>query len=196
MTASLAAREGGLERADRSPVAYADAPNRLVAYALDAILLAILILVASIVVSLAFGPVVAFDSDGSTPLDVDRGLGLLDAALATAISLVYFVGTWRRLGGSPGQRLLGISVAGAEGPRLSLKRALVRWLPIGLPAGAVALLVPVLHGLGDLAVDLALLAWYVVLLATIVRSPTKQGWHDRLAASVVLKRARIVPDAD
>ena len=175
--------------------AYADASNRLVAYLLDAVILTVLVFAVSVVVSVAFGPVIEFDSDGSTPIDVNRGLALVDAIAATLISLAYFVGAWRWLAGTPAQRALGLRLSDDHGGALSVRRGIVRWLFIGLPAGVAAVLIAVLPGFGDLIVDLAVLVWYVVLLASIARSSTKQGWHDRRASSVVVKPVRLVTDA-
>lgn len=175
--------------------AYADAPNRLVAFAIDAVILTVLVFLTSVLVSVVFGPVVELDSDGSSPLEVDQGLAVVDATIATLVSLVYFVGTWRWLRGSPGQRSLGMRLTNELGDALTLSRGVFRWLPIGLPLGIAAVLIAVLPGLGDLLVDLVVLIWYALLLSTIAGSRTKQGWHDRLAGSVVVKRARMAPDA-
>jgi len=38
-------------------------------------------------------------------------------------------------------------------------------------------------------VDLVVLAWYALLLVTTARSSTKQGVHDRVARTVVVKAA-------
>jgi uncharacterized RDD family membrane protein YckC len=184
----------GVRTAPPGP-AYADAPNRLVAYVLDAIVLTILVFAVSVVVSVAFGPVIEFDSDGSTPIDVNRGLAVVDAIAATLISLVYFVGAWRWLRGTPGQRVLDLRLSDDQGAALSIRRGILRWLFIGVPAGIAAVLIAVLPGFGDLIVDLAVLVWYALLLASIARSSTKQGWHDRVAASVVVKPVRLVEDA-
>ena len=148
-----------------------------------------------VVLSLAFGPVIEFDSDGSTPIDVNRGLALVDAIAATLISLVYFVCAWHWLAGTPGQRALGLSLSDDRGGPLSVGQGIVRWLFVGLPAGVAAVLIAVLPGFGDLIVDLAVLVWYAFLLASVARNPAKQGWHDRVVSSVVVKPVRLVADA-
>lgn len=191
LTATAVVLSSEASQAHEPPFAYADAPNRMVAYALDAILLTVLVLAVSIVISIAFGPVVEFDSDGSTPIELNRGLALLDVLAATAFSLAYFVCSWRWLLGTPGQRALRMRLTSEDGTPLTLARSIVRWLSLGLPLGLAGILVVVLPGFGDLIADLAVLACYAVLLATIARSPTKQGWHDRLASSIVVKPVRM-----
>ena len=174
--------------------AYGDAPNRLVAYAIDAVLVTILVFAASICVSVLAGPVVEFDEAGSGGIDVNERLAGIDAIVATALSLAYFVATWTWLQGSPGQRALRMRLGDERGGAVGLGRAALRWLPLGLPVGVAGLLIIVLPGYGDLLVDLLLVAWFVLLLATIARSPTKQGWHDRLASTVVVKQIRPVTE--
>ena len=167
---------------------FGDASSRLVAYVIDAVLLSVVVFAAAALVSVAIGPLVRFGSGEAT---LDEGVAIVDALVATVLGALFFAGSWARFGASPGQRLLGMRVVDeAEGSPIGARRALLRWAPIGLPLGAAALLTAVLSGPGDAAVDLALLAWYVALLATTARSATKQGLHDRLARTVVVRTGR------
>ena len=170
--------------------AYGDAPNRLVAYVIDAVLITILVFAATICVSILAGPVVEFDNTGSGLVEVNDRIAAVDAIVATLLSLAYFVATWTWLRGSPGQRVLQMQLGDEQGRAVGLGRAALRWLPLGLPLGIAGLLTVVLPGYADLVVDLLVLAWFAILLATIARSPTKQGWHDRLASTVVVKQIR------
>jgi uncharacterized RDD family membrane protein YckC len=166
---------------------YGDAPNRLVAYLIDAVVLTVLAFAASIFVSIVAGPVVEFGAPGQTGIVIHERIAAADAIVATALSLVYFVGTWRWLMASPGQWALRLRLTAADGQAVSVGRAALRWVPLGVPLGLAGLLNAFLPGYADLIVDLLVLAWYAALLASIARSRTKQGWHDRLAGTVVVK---------
>ncbi|MFN8233363.1 MAG: RDD family protein [Actinomycetota bacterium] len=175
--------------------AYADAPNRLVGYLVDATLLTVLSFLGAIVISLSFGPVVTVDIGAASQVAVDRELALANAVLGTALSLVYFVVSWRSLGGSPGQRLLRMRVFGLDGP-VSLGRWVLRWAFLGIPvavAGAVSAVAP---GWVVLVTTIFIGIWFALLLASIARSDTKQGWLDRAVRTIVVKEARSVPTAE
>jgi hypothetical protein len=176
---------------------FADAPNRVIGFLVDTIILTILSLAGAVVISAAQGPVVTIDLAADPPVSVDRGLALANAAFGTVISAVYFIGTWRRLRGSPGHRALHMQIgAEVDGSAVTYGQGVVRWLFIGLPLGVEASLTALLSGLADLLLLLALLAWYLLLLVSTARSPTKQGLHDRLAHTVVTKLARSVTWAE
>ena len=63
-----------------------------------------------------------------------------------------------------------------------------RWLAIAAPS----ILAQILFGLPLIGfiISLASLAWFIFLVYTTAQSPTKQGWHDHFAHSMVLKAAR------
>jgi uncharacterized RDD family membrane protein YckC len=171
----------------------ADVPSRLIGYALDAVILTVLVFVAAIVVSAILGPTVRFDDPEDVlrgRVTVDRGLALANGLVSTAISGLFFVGTWTFLGGSPGMRLLGLRLGRErDGGRVSLRSSVVRWLLLGAPFGLAALLawgVPALR----VSVGAAATAWYLILLVTTVRSATRQGLHDHYSHTMVTKTAR------
>jgi uncharacterized RDD family membrane protein YckC len=172
---------------------YADVPNRTVALVVDAVLLTVTVFVAATVVSVLIGPAVEFNSAASTVGDavtVDRGIATVDAVVSLVVSAAYFAGSWVVLGASPGQRLLGMRIgAEADGAVLTTGQALARWGLLGAPFGISALLTTAFSGLGHALFDLAVIAWYALLLVTTSRSPTKQGLHDRVARTVVAKEA-------
>ena len=85
---------------------YADVPNRLVGYLIDLLILSILAVIVAIVVSLLFGPIVDINLSSDPRVSVDEWLALLSGVMATAVGAVYFVGSWKRSGGTPGQRWL------------------------------------------------------------------------------------------
>ena len=172
---------------------YADVPNRAVALLIDLILLTVAAFAAATIVSVLVGPAVEFNTSAGTVGDavtLDRGIATVDAVLSLLISAVYFAGTWVVVGASPGQRLLGMRVgAETDGAALTARQALARWALLGAPFGVSAVLTTAFSGLGHTIFDLAVAAWYAVLLVTTSRSPTKQGLHDRVAGSVVAKEA-------
>jgi uncharacterized RDD family membrane protein YckC len=172
---------------------YADVPNRAVALLIDLILLTVAAFAAATIVSVLVGPAVEFNTSAGTVGDavtLDRGIATVDAVLSLLISAVYFAGTWVVVGASPGQRLLGMRVgAKTDGAALTARQALARWALLGAPFGVSAVLTTAFSGLGHTIFDLAVAAWYAVLLVTTSRSPTKQGLHDRVAGSVVAKEA-------
>jgi hypothetical protein len=182
------------ERA-RLVTVYGDVSGRLVAYAIDGILLTVLVFVAVAVVGAIVGPTIRFSQPADVlrlRLSLDHGRAVIDGLVAAAISLVYFVGTWIALGGSPGQRLLGLRLrAATDDVRLGAGPALVRWVALAAPSAAAAILgivIPVLRP----SLGLVVLVWQVILLVTTIGSATRQGVHDRLAGSIVTRAARPV----
>jgi uncharacterized RDD family membrane protein YckC len=107
--------------------------------------------------------------------------------ISAIVSVLYCVGSWLLMAGTPGQRMLGMHVYQVSGPQaLTLEAAVIRWLllfGIMTGVGAVAVLSVDLTGV----VGLAQLAWLVVLIYTTIQSPMKQGIHDKYAQSIVVR---------
>jgi uncharacterized RDD family membrane protein YckC len=107
--------------------------------------------------------------------------------LVAIVSAVYCIGSWATIGATPGQWLMRLRVCTPVSfARLGVLAAVARW----------ALLWGVLCALGALAIPgVALayvsfpgqLAWLIALVVTAGRSSTKQGIHDQLAQSVVVR---------
>ena len=175
---------------------YAGAAERLVAYLIDGVIVGLLIYLAAFVLTRLIGPTVRFEAVGGVPSVVlDGTRATLNAVVATAITAVYFAGSWLALGGTPGQRLLAMRVERAQdGRRLSVAQALIRWIVIGGPFGLVSALVVPVPLLGG-ALGLAFFAWFLVLLVTTARDRRKRGLQDRLAGSVVLRSVRLAERA-
>jgi uncharacterized RDD family membrane protein YckC len=108
----------------------------------------------------------------------------IGTVLTVAVSALYFIGFWsggRR--GTPGQRMLSIQVGNAfDGRPLTMDQAIRRWLGLGDVITLLGVL-PAAAGLGSLL----LFVWAIVLLITTATSPTKQGLHDKLANSAVVR---------
>jgi uncharacterized RDD family membrane protein YckC len=92
--------------------------------------------------------------------------------------------------GSPGMRVLGMQVGNfPDGATLSQNQAIRRWVALGGP-------LPIVQALNQLPligtlIGLATLIYFVYLLYSTAKSPTKQGFHDKFANSVVVKSARV-----
>ena len=84
------------------------------------------------------------------------------------IQVLYFAVSWSRWGATPGQRLLHVEVRNErDGSRISLKRALLRYV------GYIISIWIVYIGFIWVAID-----------------SRKQGWHDKIAGTVVVRRVR------
>ena len=107
--------------------------------------------------------------------------------LATALSAVYFVGSWsgsRRA--TPAMGLFRLQVgSGPEGTPLTTGAGLARWAVMGFPL-ALLLLVPVLAGVASLVSLVVPLA----LLVSTRLDPARRGLHDRAAGSIVVQPER------
>jgi uncharacterized RDD family membrane protein YckC len=174
---------------------FAEVPDRVIAFVLDVIVLAIIGLFLALVVGGVFGGLAsgadsaggALDSAGG---DLNVGAFLVVGIAALAISFAYFAWSWVVLRGTPGMRMLGLQVGDqADGHSISWDQALVRWLILGIAATLTtfAVFVPSLVGLVAGVIGLI---WLLVLLYTTAQSPTKQGLHDRVARTVLVKAAR------
>ena len=98
---------------------------------------------------------------GSTFEGSVAGFQLLDLG----VSFVYFVFLWSMLGGTLGQRLLGLRVVdAATGRRIGIGRAIGRY--IGYLISSFALLIGLIWAAFD---------------------PRKQGWHDKIASTFVVR---------
>ena len=165
---------------------YADVPNRIIAYIIDVIILAVV----GIVVNIVLGAL---------------GLGILNSALtlnflgfvlvavvSVVISAGYFIYTWTAMRGTVGMKVLGMQIGNAaDGKTLTMDQAIRRWIFVG---GWISLLNIVTTGLGALGLLLALvgLVYEIYLLYTTAQSPTKQGFHDIMAHTMVVKATRTV----
>ena len=99
--------------------------------------------------------------------DIFRWLALA-WVLILVIQLLYFAGFWAWRGGTPGQLLLGIQVRReSDGARISFGRGCLRFF------GYIVSIWVIYIGLIWVAFD-----------------PRKQGWHDKIAGTVVIRRVR------
>jgi uncharacterized RDD family membrane protein YckC len=159
---------------------FSDTPSRAMAYVLD---------------SLVLGAI------GSVPLSIlglyqfsypdfpDRNSFAFAGLLSALLNVAYFVWFWsggRRA--TPGQRVFDIQVGNAfDGQPLSVRQAVIRWIALGFWPWFL-LLLP-FKALAIWGITASLL-WSLVLAVTTVVSPTKQGIHDQIAGSALVRPAR------
>lgn len=156
---------------------FADTASRLVAYIVDGILL---LIIAGIVVGV--GAALA-GGDGET-MPNRTATNIVSSIVLVVASLLYSVVFWtggRRA--TPGQMLFGIQVGNAfDGQTLTPIQAVKRWMGLGWFFASLSAVPSVANLTGVVG-----LVWYLVLLITTVRSPVKQGFHDRFANSAVVR---------
>ena len=178
---------------DRTPVAgpagfyYGDIPNRSIAYIIDFIVLSIVLVILQAITR--------------TILGTDLGVfGRIDTSASLAVGAIlwalvtggYFVYTWTAMRGTIGMRALGLQIGHElDGHTIDMNTALIRYGVLFGPAIAAQILTAFSLGLGVLAY-LVDLVWFFYLLYTTAQSPTKQGFHDHYAHTMVVKAARMV----
>jgi uncharacterized RDD family membrane protein YckC len=174
---------------------YADVPNRVIAVIIDGVILVIINAIVGALLTPIIGPTANFvPGTSSDPFSFSFSINptatIISSIVDLIISGIYFVGSWVTWRATPGQRVLGMQVGNeTDGATLTPNQAVIRWLLLGAPFG----LLSALSGISGLTGIIGLIAiiWFIVLLVTTARSPTKQGLHDQYAHTVVVKSARI-----
>ena len=170
---------------------YADIPNRAIAYIIDAIILFVGFLIVAAVVGAVGLKTVDLDIRSANFGTYNPLAGLVYGVLNLAISVAYFVYTWTAMRGTVGMKALGMQIGNAQdGATISMDQALRRALVL-FGVGAVAQALGSWPALGILF-SLAAFGWFIYLLYTTAVSPTKQGFHDKFANTMVVKAARSV----
>jgi uncharacterized RDD family membrane protein YckC len=166
---------------------YADVPNRAIAYIIDVILVAI---VAGIIGAVLAGIGLSTGTfDPATGFQINFVGLIVSAIIGAAISAAYFVYTWTSMRGTLGMKVLGMQIGNAgDGRTLTTDQAIRRWLVIAAP-GILAQVLFVIPAIGTL-LGLLAFGWFLYLLWTTYSSPTKQGFHDKFANTMVVKAAR------
>lgn len=166
-------------------VALADLTDRIIAFVIDAIILGVIgFIVSSITLSVLgdnFGGVFGINIRVHNIVS-----SLATAAIMLVVSAAYFIGMWSRMGGATvGMKVMKLSVRDAtSGAPVNQAQAMTRWLYIGAPYALTFIYV---WGAIGLLVALAVLAYEIYLLYTTANSPTRQGFHDMSAKTVVAK---------
>lgn len=168
---------------------YADVPNRAIAYIIDAILLAVVgAIVGGILGGVGLVPVTI---NPDLTVSVNYVAALILSLINLAIGAAYFIYTWTKMRATVGMQVLGMQVGNAvDGATLTTDQAIRRWLAISAPGILAQALQPI--PLIGIVLALAALAWFIFLVYSTAQSPTKQGWHDVFANTMVVKAAKRV----
>jgi len=161
---------------------------RLVAYAIDGILVAIIPILLSFwavdFTSLMREAIEAGrnGSGSSTFVTPVTMASTLVTVVSVGISFLYFVGFWTSSGGATlGMRGLRMRVVDARSREsLTLGQAIRRWVVMGAPLSLLGL-IPALQS----AVGFAVLGLSLVLLITVATDDQRQGVHDKVAGTIV-----------
>jgi len=154
-------------------LAYAGFWIRVAAYVIDGIIIDVPLALIALPIIGAAGPVSCTYRDLSGGREIIcSNLGSLIGDLGflwllfLLVPLAYFTALWAWQGQSLGQRALGLHVVDANtGVRISFGRALLRY--VGIVIGMWVLFIGVI--------------W-------VAFDPRKQGWHDKMASTFVVKR--------
>ncbi len=167
---------------------YGDVPNRIIAYIIDVIVLAVINIVAGAVLGAIGLNVVTVNG---LELSYNYVASIIVAAVGLAISGAYFGYTWTARRATIGMQVLGLQIGTAPGgATISMDQAIRRFIALGAPFSIAQVLNPL--PLIGILIGLAALAWVIFLLYTTAKSPTKQGWHDVFANTMIVKAARPV----
>jgi uncharacterized RDD family membrane protein YckC len=167
---------------------YADVPNRAIAYIIDAILVGIIVSIVNGILG-GLGLAAVTIAPGTLNVSINIVGLIISAIIGAAISAAYFIYTWTSMRATLGMRVLGMQIGNAgDGKTLTMDQAVRRWLAIALPG----LLAQVLFVIPLIGFVLGLIAfgWFIYLIWTTAKSPTKQGFHDVYAHTQVVKAAR------
>lgn len=164
-------------------MSFADTTSRFVAYIIDSILVSIVGWIIAAVLRLGQTTVV---QSGNTTGAYFSVAGAAFAVPWVLVGFMYFVFFWtggRRA--TPGQRIFKLQVGNAfDGKALTVTQATKRWLALGTFLSLFAVL-PTIYPFASLVE----FVWIIALIVTTVRSPTKQGLHDRFANTAVVRPA-------
>ena len=162
-------------------LSFADTTSRFVGYVLDSIIVSIIGSIIAAILGLGRGTVVSSGGTTSANYAVTGGAFLVPYVV---VGFAYFVFFWtggRRA--TPGQQLFKLQVGNAfDGMALTATQAVKRWFALGTFLSLFSIL-PAIYPLASLVE----LVWVIALFVTTVRSPTKQGFHDKFANSAVVR---------
>ncbi len=169
-----------------STMVYGDLPNRIIAYIIDIIVLVIL----NIAVALVLGVIgLSVTSVSGTTISTNWIATIIVALVGLAISAGYFIYSWTNQRATIGMKALGLQIGNApDGATIVMNEAVKRWLALGAIFSIAQLLNPI--SFVGLLLSVAAFAWVIFLLYTTWKSPTKQGWHDVFANTMIVKATK------
>lgn len=167
---------------------YADLVARIVAWLLDLVVLALLGGLVAAAAALVTGGVVRDTLTEADAVDVVVLVPVL--VLHLLLSAAYCIPAWARFERSVGMALVGLRILDErDALRVPIGAAVRRWILLGVPSTLVVVWtwVPALIGWVLLAGGGVLVLF---LLVSAIGDPIGQGYHDRIAGTIVVKPAR------
>ncbi|MEI7557107.1 RDD family protein, partial [Candidatus Chlorohelix sp.] len=166
---------------------------RLVAAIIDTLIMSIPSFMLSLLVYWVTLPASVIESNTIDPTNPD----VINASnwlilLNGTIYLLYCVSMTARFGQTVGHRLMGLKVMKLDGSKPDLSTALVRNL-FGYSWIISQILSAVDIGLVNV-LGFILTIMVMIGFSSVAWAPRRQGWHDRLAGTVVVHRAELVKD--
>lgn len=135
--------------------------TRLAAFLIDQVIVSVILSILTSIVGIVFQSFRLSDLLGTEDLTLQLALIPLGAT-GLVLNFLYHAGFWVLGGQTPGKALLGLAVVRADGGRLRLGAAFVRWLGYWLSG--------------------ILFLGYLWVLA----DDRRQAWHDKLARTLVV----------
>ncbi|HYM84937.1 MAG TPA: RDD family protein [Candidatus Dormibacteraeota bacterium] len=159
---------------------YATFGGRFIAYVIDVIILGLITGAVSAVTGIGLIGFYGLGAFGIGRRLFEFGGGaVVFALIAAVLSGLYFVYFWTHSGATPGQSFLGLEVRNAaDGTRLTQDQSIRRWAFLTVPFVSVF---PVIGAL--------VLLYQFFLAYTTTTDPAHQGFHDKQAGTVVVRRA-------
>ncbi len=169
-----------------STMVYGDLPNRIIAYIIDIIVLIILNIGVAIVLGIVGLSVTSISAGQVT---TNWLATIIVAIVSLAISAAYFIYSWTNQRATIGMKVLGLQIGNApDGATVLVNEAVKRWLALGAIFSIAQILNPL--PLIGVLLPIAALVWTIFLLYTTWKSPTKQGWHDHFANTMIVKATK------
>ncbi|MCE5324629.1 RDD family protein [bacterium] len=145
---------------------YAGFGLRFAAYFIDAVLLVFVAYIIGMLTGGTTEPTGSMSGEQNTKAMLEALNGGANGVwISNLINIIYFIGMNTAKGATLGKMALGLKIVKADGSPIGLGTAIVRYI-------MESILAAVTCGL---------------MFISIATSPTKQGWHDRIAGTVVIR---------
>jgi uncharacterized RDD family membrane protein YckC len=163
---------------------YGDVPNRVIAVIIDFFVVALIMAIVGLILG-----IVGFEAGFLGTTRFDWVAQIVYTIIGIVIGAGYFIWGWTSRA-TLGMRILGMQIGNAfDGKTLTTAQAINRYLALAAPSLAATFLGD-LPAIGRL-LGLVSFLWTLYLLYSTATSPTKQGFHDKYANTVIVKAARV-----